>query len=70
MHTYDMYLKRHEQSEMSILTVNIQLKLLTKGSSIIFNIFTSVQKVLFLHSPPPPQKRTIKMLNGQTCFMY
>ena len=42
----------------------------SKGSSIIFSIFTSVQRVLFLHTLPPPQKHTIKMLIGLTCFMY
>ena len=39
-----------------------------KGLSIIFSIFTRVQKALFLLIPPPTLKCTIKML--MPCILY
>jgi len=37
------------------------LIIMTKASSIIFSVFTSVQRVLFTYPLPPTQKSTMKM---------
>ena len=40
------------------------LMYVSKGPSIIFSIFISIQRIVFLHISSPTQKYTIKMLIG------
>ena len=55
----------------AIKTLKLTLKItLNEGPSIAFSIFTSVQRVLFLHTPSLPPKAYYKMLIGYTSFMY
>ena len=59
-------------NEVTVTSLVILLLQVTKGSSIIFSIFTRVQRVLFSITPsPPPKSVLLKMLISiVNCCMY